>query len=132
MEGSGRSSFSARFFARSNAISGTPVSSVQIASSPAAVEQRSVSKTHALLQDDDLDNNPGRLLAAERERLKLRERQVCQRKQLVYLLLITKDFLATHVKKLQISSYNLNTTVCTELFEGRTKWQLRFNVCGRG
>ncbi len=81
MEGSGRSSFSARFFARSNAISGTPVSSVQIASSPAAVEQRSVSKTHALLQDDDLDNNPGRLLAAERERLKLRERQVCQRKQ---------------------------------------------------
>ncbi len=79
MEGSGRSSFSARFFARSNAISGTPVSSVHIASSPAAtaVEQRSVSKTHALLQDDDLDNNPGRLLAAERERLKLRERQVC-------------------------------------------------------
>ncbi len=33
-----------------------------------------------------------------------------QRKQLVYLLLITKDFLATHVKKLQISSCNLNTT----------------------
>lgn len=32
-------------------------------------------ETQALLQDEDLENNPGRLLAAERERLKLRERQ---------------------------------------------------------
>lgn len=74
MAGTARSSFSARFFARSNP-SLSQVSLFDTGASPTK-GRMSKSDTQALLQDDDLDNNPGRLLAAERERLKLRERQV--------------------------------------------------------
>jgi hypothetical protein len=70
-----RSSFSTRFFARSN--SSHPHSPwFDTLSSTKTEREFSGTETQALLQEDDLENNPGRLLAAERERLKLRERQV--------------------------------------------------------
>lgn len=75
MDDSDESSFSARFVARST--SSNPQSSwFDTLSSPKADRKFSGTETQALLQDDELEYNPGRLLADERERLKLRERQV--------------------------------------------------------
>lgn len=70
-----RSSFSTRFFARSN-LSHPYSPWFDTLPSPKVEREFSGTETQALLQEDDLENNPGRLLAAERERLKLRERQV--------------------------------------------------------
>ncbi|KAG0620057.1 hypothetical protein M758_4G185700 [Ceratodon purpureus] len=68
-----RSSFSTRFFARTD--SSHPHSPWFDTLSTKPDRVFSGTETQALLQEDDLENNPGRLLAAERERLKLRERQ---------------------------------------------------------
>ncbi|KAG6549127.1 hypothetical protein Mapa_009353 [Marchantia paleacea] len=66
-----RRSFSSKFFANSS--SALPEISL-MPNISSGVRKTSDGDT-SLLQDDDLDSNPGRLLAAERERLKLRERQ---------------------------------------------------------
>ncbi|EFJ35066.1 hypothetical protein SELMODRAFT_404876 [Selaginella moellendorffii] len=73
-----RSSLSARFFARTTR---TPI----------------VQNQDALLEDDDVTSNPGCLLAAERERLKLQERQ---------------DKMASEVQRMRERLVNLGMAVC--------------------
>lgn len=74
MEEFDNGNFSKRFLARSNISHQTQSpwfdTSIKI--------ERDIIGTQpqAFLQDEEMENNPGRLLAAERERLKLRERQV--------------------------------------------------------
>lgn len=84
MDDSDESCFSARFVARST------LSNFQSSwfdtLSPKADRKFSVPDNQDL-QDDHLEYNPGRLLADERERLKLRERQV----ERIYPLVICSD-----------------------------------------
>lgn len=73
MEDFDNGNFSKRFLARSN------ISHPQSPWFDTSIKtEREIIGTQpqVFLQDEELENNPGRLLAAERERLKLRERQV--------------------------------------------------------
>ena len=71
-----RSSFFTWFFARSNSSHPHSPCFDTLSSTKAVRENISGTESQALLQEDGFENSSGRLLAAERERLKLRERQV--------------------------------------------------------
>ncbi|XP_073388817.1 uncharacterized protein [Physcomitrium patens] len=109
VDDSDESSFSARFVARST--SSNPQSSwFDTLSSPKADRKFSGTETQALLQDDELEYNPGRLLADERERLKLRERQ---------------DKMAIEVQRMRERLVNLGIAVAEIAHDGETtdnKW----------
>ncbi|KAL3677463.1 hypothetical protein R1sor_027411 [Riccia sorocarpa] len=70
-----------------------------------ALEMPTTCNDTSLLQEDDLETNPGRLLAAERERLKLRERQ---------------DKMAVEVQRMRERLVNLGITVAEIANEGES------------